>query len=215
MDMHGEVPHVGVKPYKRQKRDYNHLFGARMQHWTISEIRDFFALCRFRDYSRWGLGKHVVDRIMNAVGSGGGDAGSAKFDSYFKFAVVRNPYDRLVSGFAWLDGNWHKRVQPGKDEFTRYVDQIRSEKLYEQEVHLLPQYKFLELDGKIGVDKVLHQEDLSEDFEALCRELDLDLELPKRMVSRHKQSADYFDERSREIVYQIYRKDFEYFEYDK
>jgi len=37
----------------------------------------------------------------------------AYFDQYFKFTVIRNPYDRLIS--AWL---WIKMVMQGKSEMT-------------------------------------------------------------------------------------------------
>jgi len=213
LEMHGTVSDIGIVPYKRQRRDYRHLFCAGMQHYTISEIRDCLALSRFSDYSKFGSAKHLLDRFVRIFDQSSDTKGRQIFDAYFKFGVVRNPYSRLVSGFAWRDGNWHKSVQPGKTDFTKYVESIRSRSLFKKDVHLMPQHEFLELDGTIGVDQVLRLENLGDDFRELCNHLNVSLELPKRMVSKHKDAVEYYDDHSRSIVFEIYKKDFELFGY--
>ena len=43
------------------------------------------------------------------------------FRSYFKFAIVRNPWDRLVSALAWTDQKWVRGEELKDGDFDRQV----------------------------------------------------------------------------------------------
>jgi hypothetical protein len=88
-------------------------------------------------------------------------------------------------------------------------------KHYEIYPHLLPQVKYLTIDGSICVDKVIHFEKLNTEFDELCRDIGVKLSLPRRMSSVRKPYEDYFNNEARDIVYDIYKKDFDMFGYKK
>ena len=216
LDMHGSHESIGIVPYKRQKQDYHHLYGSGMQHMTLKQIRDYYSRANFEDYKLLGGVKHLIDLALAKLRGShvdNGAAGQQVYDSYYKFAVVRNPYDRLISHFSWMDGKWHKKIEPGVDEFRDFVDKMIEQKLYETDLHLIPQFKYLVLDDNIAVDSVLHMERLNDEFNELCSKLNIETRLEKRMVSKHKDYRYYYDENTRKKVYDLYQKDFELFGY--
>lgn len=135
----------------------------------------------------------------------------------FTFAFVRNPYDRLVSGFFYLkegginkmDRKWAKdNVQPFTFEgFVKKLDSVLDW------FHFTPQYYFITRNGKIAVDFLGRFERINEDFQALCEKLGEDATFHKDNTSRHEDYRQYYTKELQDIVYDTYKKDFELFNY--
>jgi len=213
LGMHAKKDNIGLVPYKRQSRDYHNMYGAGMQHMTLSEIKQHYSKAGFSSYESFGGLKHQADVVFDMLGVKGRE--NNIFNDYLKFVVVRNPYDRLVSHFSWMDGKWHKNIEPTKEEFVQFVDKMMSEKLYETDLHLIPQHQYIMVDGDIAVDKVIRIENLAEEFAVLCDELGINACLKKRMASKHKDYLFYYDDNTKEVIYDLYRKDFELFDYPR
>ncbi len=142
---------------------------------------------------------------------------AAAIDSYFKFAFVRNPWDRLVSAFH----NFTQQEEhfEWSDPLRRYPD-FRSFCLdfptsrWPEWIHFRPQLYFLSVDGRLAMDFVGRFERLEADFETVRRTVGLD---PKRLAyvrpSRHEPYLDYYDETTRAIVGEVYAADIEAFGY--
>ena len=215
LGMHGKYRQVGKRPYRWQRRDYSCLFGAGVQHFTLAEVRSHLYGARFSDYRFMGGIKHSLDVVMNRMGFGVADKGRLIYEQYHKFSVVRNPYARLVSHFSWMDGKWFKGEESGREEFEEFIERMLMERLYLSDLHLIPQWKYLIVDGEIGVDTVLHLESLSDEFEVFCKQRNIAAKLERRMASKHAAWEEYFTEDLKKKVYPIYEKDFEYFSYDR
>jgi len=131
------------------------------------------------------------------------------------FKVVRHPYDRIVSYVAWQYTKWNSKKVLTKDEFRDYINKGEFKKQLKKSIHLRPQYRFLERDGNLVVDKIIHYENLKFEFEQLMREWGVPYKkLEKRMVSNRKPFHYYFDKKTYELIFKIYRKDFFYFNYE-
>ncbi len=137
------------------------------------------------------------------------------FDGYLKFAVVRNPYDRVISYYHYLTQNTaHHRYDQVKGlSFRQYLD-YDAERLGKGRTDTQLAC-VADKSGHILVDRILHFETLKADFADLCSTLDLPAPaLPVENASKRPKSADpYADEESRAHVARLYAQDFETFGY--
>ena len=67
-----------------------------------------------------------------------------KFDSYFKFSFVRNPWDKMVSFYHYhkkrrwdLNWDWNKNNAPNFQDFIRIINNYSKE----QECAIFPNFK--------------------------------------------------------------------------
>tara|TARA_B100000676_G_C17747103_1_gene664492 strand:- start:129 stop:719 length:591 start_codon:yes stop_codon:yes gene_type:complete len=139
-----------------------------------------------------------------------------KYDSYFKFAFVRNPWDRVVS--CWADKSnpnhamfWPKsifNIANGKsfDEFVNFL----KNNAFKKDRHIVPQVFFVPPD----IDFIGRFENLQEDFNTVCDKIGIpQQQLPHENKSNHKHYTEYYDDETREIVGEKYARDIEYFGY--
>lgn len=165
---------------------YGQLMGFLPQHATLTEIKGYF------DLMGW------------------------NWNEYFKFGIVRNPFDRIVSGYEWrrsvvqefLDNKDH----PGdKNHFKQLVAEVqlgfakfaekRCKKWNRQE-----KYFFTQKTKEFDVDFVGRYENLAEDFKHIVKTIlpnasDELCILEKRNHSvREKDYRLYYDEETRSMV---------------
>jgi hypothetical protein len=151
-------------------------------------------------------------------------ANPKKFAHFFKFAFVRNPYDRLLSSYAFLvNGGMNDddarfaaaHVQPF-ETFSQFVTEglARDPKIRDW-VHFRPQAEFVcDASGRILMDFIGRFECISEDYETVAERLSVSGELP---VTNRSERGDYrhaFNTASLDIVRQIYSRDLETFRYE-
>ena len=144
------------------------------------------------------------------------------FLRYFKFTVVRNPWERLVSALAWTDQKWVRGEMLDVEQFERQLQELaqayRSDAagLMRALPHfLVPQYLFLvDPQGQLLVDQVLRHEHLREQWPLVARRLGAPETLPARMKSHHRHYRDYFSAEMRDFVAQLYATDIGFFEYE-
>ncbi|MET1254326.1 sulfotransferase family 2 domain-containing protein [Aliikangiella maris] len=159
-----------------------------------------------------------------------GHIDQSTFDSYFKFAFVRNPWERLVSEYL------HKKIdrKMSLKEFVfnglpvknNFCDKYR---------HIIPQYNYLfDSQGKQLVDFIGRFENLQHDFDWVCQQLNIaQSELPHRNSSfsprrlllrklRHlfssnnrikKHYTEYYDNELHDYVAKMYEVDIAQFNY--
>ena len=134
------------------------------------------------------------------------------------FAVVRNPWDKVVSHF-------HYRVQTNQtgiaDEGIGFADWVRAAygdhdpRYYDTPIMFSPQRDWIvDEEGDVAVDRILRFESLEADFAALMSDIGRDVTLPHLKASKRRDFREYYDESAVEIVARVFAPDLELFGYD-
>lgn len=146
----------------------------------------------------------------------------AVFSSYFKFSVVRNPWERLVSTCAWSGRKWATGQMLDRQEFDAFVRRTHAafaavrgaSQPAALHPHVVPQVAYLfDAAGRSCVDFIGRTETLERDWRVIRDRLGVDADLPTRMKSWHRPYREYYDADTHEMVAEIYASDIEAFGY--
>lgn len=160
-----------------------------------------------------------------------------KYNSYKKFAIVRNPYDRMVSWFFYL--------QKQAKEWVRFIDvengmnlaESLDEKVFNEIFTdsfikwVIDPFKYSDTRRQLPEDSnynlrltkmqqewvddtvtILKYENLNEEINEFFGE---EIDLPIINKSTHVNYLNYYNKHALDIVYDRYKKDFEKFNYKK
>lgn len=158
-------------------------------------------------YQTGGLQHLLASQIRQEVGD-------RRFYSYFKFAIVRNPFDRAVSQFAYMKRNSALRGFIGMKEdtsFAEYVTLIQRRRHVQWE----PQCSFVyDDDGALLVDFVGRFETLDRDMSKVFARLGLEGHaLPRSNASVRGPYREYYTPETRAQIEDMYRDDLDRFGY--
>jgi hypothetical protein len=143
------------------------------------------------------------------------EVGNEIFGDYFKFAVVRNPWDRAVSQFCYtrIRTDLHELIEMTTEtSFGEYLTRIEGH----EHVQWKPQLEFLhDADGSMLVDFVGRFERLERDAGSIFRRLGIEAgTLPHTNASDRRPYREYFDTSSRRRIERLYGEDIEAFGYE-
>lgn len=138
-------------------------------------------------------------------------------DKHYKFAFVRNPWDRTISQIEFLQNRNAGNLFQGEDFkqhiqiYCQYTRQVIGHDLGACQLDYLLNHA-----GAVDMDFIGRFESLESDFKKVCASLSLDPapNLPHVFNSkRARHYSAYYDEESAEWVRARFAKDIEYFGY--
>ena len=148
-----------------------------------------------------------------------------KFYNYFKFAFVRNPWDRLLSAYKFLkkggmysaDKTWsdiHLSEFENFEHFALSLKDLKKASEILRGIRFIPQYKFI-CDHKLNIklDFLGRFESINENFDLINSKLGLDAKLKHLNKSNSMGFREYYSDEMSAIVAQVYREDVEIFDY--
>ena len=167
-------------------------------------------------YGNIGGGHTSLDQYINVFEP-------QKFEDYFKFCFVRNPWDRLVSAYFFLKSggfnSWDEiffnqelsRFHDFNDFVLRWVNPENVMKYY----HFMPQYIFIvDKFFKVSVDYICYFENIDSDFEFICNKIGVPASLKKSNTGHREQFHKYYTATTKKIVANTYKIDVELFNYN-
>ena len=132
--------------------------------------------------------------------------GEESWNTFFKFAIVRNPYDRLVSYYHFHKSpqyNYPARANTFK--FNEWIDRGLDSNMRKTQTWYLDE----------NIDYIGRYENLHLDWEIICDNIGIEpYKLPNYNVSNHKEWEMYYNKDTKKVVNKIFQDDFEQFRYD-
>lgn len=156
-----------------------------------------------------------------------------KFNEYFKFGFVRNPYDRVVSAYRYTTDwyQYHENSKPYVDlkDFVKKL--FTTDKFLDESVKYGPQHVFLQ-----GCDQIGRFENMQRDYNIICEKLDVyprrlsheNKNYPWRYLPKHgwseyqhknplsdtKHYTEYYDQDTKDLVTRVFDQDLQQYNYD-
>lgn len=148
-----------------------------------------------------GLGHKTIGHVLNRDN-----------EKYFKFAFVRNPYDRFVSACM----NHHKittsdglfKFATNNSSFIKAMGYTQTDAALQ---HFYPQHKYVTLGGVNVMDFIGKFESLHEDWEEVSDTIGVSEKLPH--LRKGITDCTLLSEQVKRVIYNIYKEDFEMFGY--
>ncbi|MCP4651210.1 MAG: sulfotransferase family protein [PVC group bacterium] len=136
---------------------------------------------------------------------------------YEKIAVVRNPWERMVSLYcflrqrkAWFDTRKGKKVlNKNMPEFTDWLINY-GKKSHNIKTSDTPQFDWVSLNGKVAVDHLIRYEKLEKGVKKAFGFCDL----AESHTTYHSHWKTYYNEKSDKYIRRIFKKDIEVFGYE-
>ena len=131
------------------------------------------------------------------------------WDSYYKFSITRNPWDRVVSFFFWANRR-DSTLMPRKrfyhylgapfDELSdirkRFAEYVKGDWNNNDSFYII--------DNELCVDFVIRYENMEKDFKNICKVIGVpEMDLPRLkagMRQRNHHYSEYYDDETRQIV---------------
>ena len=138
--------------------------------------------------------------------------GKSKWNEFYKFGFVRNPFDREVSNYHYILGDpnhFQHNILRDLGSFKKYirwgVNGVRGrQKSY-----------FYNRENKLLVDYVGKLENIGHDFPDICLKIGVDAKLPHTNLSKREPDyRNYYDAEIKALVADYFKEDIELFEYE-
>jgi len=154
------------------------------------------------------------------------EAASSKYFDYFKFAFVRNPWDRLVSFFE-------DKIKATPEEYTKngiyreltsfnfnkgmsfsdFIYKLEKIPVRNDNNHFARQTDFVKHQGELIPTFIGYFENLKQDWDKVCKRLGISQNLKHLMKTNRKTYKDYYVDETKEIVSKRYEEEIDLFGY--
>ena len=134
-----------------------------------------------------------------------------KFERYFKFAFVRNPFDRFVSYCAFITRSTGAFERVPQEVMRHFLSSPPH-----QHVLFQPQHSFIcDAEGQLLTDHVGRVEEMQKSYDEICERIGIP-STPLETVnsSSRRDYRVYYDEPLKEGVAKLYARDLELFGYE-
>ena len=137
------------------------------------------------------------------------------FENFYKFSVIRNPFDTIVSHYYWENST--KNINSKTIRFNKILEELEN--------NVYPNYGLLNLNKlmdknfeKTICNKIIKYENLNKDLSFVLNKLgipfDGELKIYKKKTNIRKNYRDFFDSKSKKLIMEMFSKDLELFNYD-
>lgn len=177
---------------------------------TLDRQNNFKKFINYKDFSlRLMTGRNLQHSTYSRIKA----LHPFKFNSYFKFSFVRNPFDRMHSEYHWRR-KWDRTIENKSfEEMLQEIPTFRNRR----EPHFKQQTDFIYTKrNKLMVDFVGRFETLEQDFRNVATELGVK-QADLKVLNRSRSSTSYrsgYSDQAQELIKQFFAKDLDLLEYE-
>ncbi len=133
------------------------------------------------------------------------------WNSYFKFACVRNPWDRFISYVFFM----YRNTDILKKNTLLTLKKIAKDSVHQKRILFAPQYQFItDTSDALMIDYICRQENLQESYDLACKKIGIPTETLNIInKSEHLPYFNYYDDELRNRIADLYQKDISLFHY--
>ncbi len=140
----------------------------------------------------------------------------SQYESYFKFAMIRNPWEWMVSDFSYRQQNTlatdHTIVNKMTfEEFVKWKLHVRKQQVDFLNHGLSSQ--FTDENGQIIVDHVGRFENFNEEFNFFCKKVGIKSTIPHLNSSKFDNYQSFYNQETRDLVKEHFALDIKKFGY--
>lgn len=135
----------------------------------------------------------------------------------YKFTIVRNPWDKVVSHYHYRVKTNQSKLRESPLDFNDWVVKayaLHDPRYYDNKRMFMPQMEWIsDEQGNILVDFIARYENIDKDFNTICKNLRVNLDLPHLNSTKHEHYRTYYTEETKKIVHEEFKKDILKFNY--
>ena len=138
------------------------------------------------------------------------------WQDYFKFGFTRNPWDRAVSNWLFVDRRIPTPQGKRFPKLADYLEALPFETGTADSYHAMEQWRHLcDPNGNLLTNYLGKVETLEQDFDTICAVIKHEPQPLRRMRKTDRTHYhDYYDDYTKELVAKYYAKDIEMFNYE-
>jgi len=135
----------------------------------------------------------------------------------FKFTIVRNPYDRIVSQYEHRKNNNYENIFSDNMSFENWVTEVykfRNPKFVTWDIGFITQKAWLKNeDGEVDIDYIVKFENLQHEMKKICQIIGINGRLEHKNATNRKNYKAYYSIETKKIIEDFFEEDFEFFDY--
>lgn len=142
-----------------------------------------------------------------------------QWDSYLTFAVVRNPYERIISEYFYRGKTYPTWQFWRRPALKQFMEQATNDDFTDGARHVVPQARYVcNAQGTMIVDHIIHFEEMGPKIEALLADV---LKTPRSLPHRNKTKSGNTWQKSRvrsafePLIAERHAMDFDLFGYTR
>jgi len=144
--------------------------------------------------------------------------GKNRWDQVYKFTVIRNPWDKVVSQYKFRTKTNKSKMKDNPISFTEWVVKVfhENDPYYYggRPLNFAPQtYWLKDHADEINLDYIIRFENLNEEFKEVSQIIGVEPELPHLNSTKKTNYRDYYNEKTKRIVANWFEEDINTFGY--